>query len=249
MDWKLLEIYCGGHYGFGSYEAPVWLVGPGANHLGGTAEEVEQRLAGWHRRGQREMDDLYALHAASGDVGWFTPNPRVERSWSRLSRLALSLKGERITDDSVKSYQAEQLGRHANKDVGLISLLTANAVSKPWPFTSSPVGYLANPDRYLDRFMVRRARHIRSRLRRHQPGLVVFYDKTHADIWTNIAGVTFAPTELPSCRAARTEGTLFMLVRHPESIGTTNRYFEQAGELAATILEAKTHPAKTTRSL
>lgn len=246
MDWKLLEIHSSGHYGFGSYDAGVWLVGPGAKGLGTSAEETEHRLGGWHRRGQREMDDLYLFHAASGDIRWFGTRPQVDRTWSRLSRFTLAMNGQRTSDESVRAYQSEQLGRLSNKDVCMVNLLTANASSKPWPFALSRVAYLSDPDRFVDQFLTRRTRHIRSRLARHKPRLVVFYDRTHVDIWSRIAGVSFSPTELPSCHAAQSKDTLFMLLRHPESVGTTNRYFEEAGKLAARLMAAETEATETT---
>lgn len=245
MDWKLLEIYLGGHYGFGSYAANVWLVGPGAPLRGATRKKIGLRINAWHRRGQREMDDLYSFHAASGDTEWFTPNPRIDRTWSRLSRFMVAFRGATVSDESVRSCQAEELGRHSNRNACLINLLCVSPVAKPWPFSGSPINYLSNPDRFVDQFLERRKRHIRSRLGRERPGLVVFYDRTHADVWSSIAGVSFSPTELDSCHAARSKGTLFMLVRHPESVGTTNAYFEEAGELAATLMAAQSEAAET----
>ncbi|MBT8399361.1 MAG: hypothetical protein KJO98_02695 [Rhodothermia bacterium] len=240
MDWKLLEIYLDGHYGFGSYAADVWLVGPGSRLHGMGRKHIEQRIAAWHRRGQREMDDLYSFHAASGDVDRFTANPRIDRTWSRLSRFVLASRGETVLEDSVRSYQAEVLGRQSERDACLVNLMAVNPVTTPWPFGHSPLSYLSNPDRFVDQFLARRTRHIRSRVRRHKPGLVIFYDRTHTDVWMNIAGVTFTPTELSGCHAARSSNTLFMLLRHPESVGTTNRYFERAGEMVANLKASKT---------
>ena len=241
IDWTLLDIFLGGHYGFGDYRAPVWLVGPGSDLLGNVGVELRARLTGWHRRGQPEIDDLAAFLLASGPNDLVGPGARIHRLWGRLSRFLLRLEpagSKDSTSEAVRAYQSGRLGRRANLDSCLIQLMATSPTADPWPFQGAPSTHLTSPSHLIARFEAARARHIRNRMVRHKPRLVVFYDHAHAAKWRTIADASFSPCIVEGCLTADGGPTCFMLLRHPESVGTTNDYFDRAGSLAAELMTA-----------
>ena len=238
IDWNLLEIFSGGYFGFGRYGAPVWLIGPGDDVLGRKMPDISLRLLGWHRRGQREMDDLADFYLATGSCKWLGKNAQVHRSWGRLCRFFLALRNEPLSDEAVRQFQGERFGRR-DEDLCLIHLLAANPTTKPWPFQGSTSSFLTSTDAYVERYVAQREGHVAIRMQRHRPELVVFYDLTHRRVWEELAGRSFHRTALPSCFEASGNGSRFLMLRHPESVGTTNDYFREAGLRAAEMMRKK----------
>ncbi|MDX1740413.1 MAG: hypothetical protein R3178_03930, partial [Rhodothermales bacterium] len=215
----MFEIFSHSFFGFGRYRSPLWFIGPYTSFLTTDSTEIARRLEMWHRRGQPPTVDLSRFLAAIEDTRYGGERPKLHRVWSKLARMCLAYEGHNI-DDNVRSYQATELGAF-HSDSALVHVLPIESPSEgSWPFSDAERPHLRRPDLYGERFTVRRLRQISRNLARYRPRTVIFYDLTHRQWWEELAGGALQKTSLKDCCLRDTDSTLFMMVRHPESIGT-----------------------------
>jgi hypothetical protein len=234
LDEGLLEIFSNSFYGYGAYRSPIWFIGPQATMLGRDRDEAARRLELWHRRGQPQTVDLPRFYSMMGEKKWFTEAAQLHRVWSKLARIALAFQDGEATE-RVRSYQAEELGRMKGQNLLLHLLAAEHLPDAEWPYTRLETPYLRRPDLYVERFAERRALHISRQIRRYNPRVAVFYDLTNKLWWNRITGAEFEKSSVRDCFAVRRDSTLYLMVRHPESIGTRNDYFTNVGRLAASM--------------
>jgi hypothetical protein len=233
-DEDLFEIFSNSFYGFGQYRSPLWFVGPYASLLTNDRAEIASRLEFWHRRGQPQTVDLPRFLSMIGDDRWSAEQPPLHRVRSKLARICLAFEGQAI-EERLRSYQATEFGSFAGSIAALHVLAVETRSETPWPFSTAERAHLRSSNLYADRFADRRLRHLSRRLRRHRPPVVIFYDLTHRAWWEHLAGCVFEKTPVRDCFAVRGGPTLYLMVRHPESIGTRNDYFDRVGHLAAEL--------------
>ncbi len=227
----LLEVFVDTFLGYGSFRAPLWFVGPVATPLTSEADDPGRTILSWHRRGHRELEDLCDFHAAGGVSAWFGPRPRLHRIWGKLSRLALAYADRTTAHRDVRHYQATRLGaRNGQTCMLYLYPIAPSADTRVRGMDESADWRRASAD---TRWAARRQNLIRRKIQKHSPDVVVFYDVSHRDTWQVIADGVFAPSELPQCLHCAGGDTTYLMLRHPESIGITNEYFERAGRLAA----------------
>ncbi len=178
------------------------------------------------------MTDLQRFHTMIGDEMWFGEEPHLHRVWGKLARICLALE-DREVEANVRSYQANELGR-TDGSSALLHVLPVNVqAGVDWPFGRLQRPYLRRPDLYVERFAVRRLKHLARQIHRYRPRIVFCYDLTHRPWWEQLCGQTFEKTSVRDCFDATSASTAFLMVRHPESVGTRNDYFVKVGRLAA----------------
>jgi len=87
-----LQSYASGFYGYGCYDAPIWIVGRQAE-VATDPQEIVRRVAAWHKRGERELEDLWEFHQVIAIDGSHGPETRIRASWGRYTRLLLHARG------------------------------------------------------------------------------------------------------------------------------------------------------------
>lgn len=227
----LLEVFVDTFLGYGTFMAPLWFVGPFVTSVAREQEDGGRTILAWHRRGHRELEDLRDFHLAAGESTWFDPKPRLHRIWGKLSRLALSYANRVTSDYDVRHFQATELGSRSGETCMLYLYPTAHDSHARPHATGSGVD--TRRARLDSKWSSRRRNMIRMKIRKHRPDVVIFYDVSHRQAWQSIAESSFAPSHLPQCMHAAGPNTEYLMLRHPESIGITNEYFEKAGQLAA----------------
>lgn len=236
IDTARLRDYMHHFYGYGSWDAPLWLVGM---EEGGDATEsgLAARLAAWD--GTDALADLHTIHRNLRDVPWFGDRPVIQPTWGKLIRIALAAAGEEITTESIRPFQAERLGRTgeiSHWSTAVIELFPLPAASvKHWPYSALGLPELTTRDRYRDHLRALRIRSIRDHLHASNgaPRAVIFYGKAYRKEWEQIAGHSFTrgpETGIETCASAR---TLFILTRHPAARGATNEEFDAVGRFVA----------------
>jgi len=232
IDEDLFEIFSNSFFGFGTYRAPLWFIGPYADLLGAEPTEIARRLEFWHRRGQPALVDLGRFQRMMGVPSWSGEQPRLHRIWGRLARICLASEGRRI-DEQVRAFQAGELGSTAGRSAILHVLPVECRPSERWPYEALETAHLKQPNLYSERFADRRLLQLSHLIKRYQPPAVVFYDLTHRAWWERVVLGPFTRTRVRDCFSARSEATRYLMVRHPESVGTRNEYFDEVGHLAA----------------
>lgn len=219
-----------GFYGYGNYKAPFWFIGMEEGG-GGSLDEIRQRLATWDMRGHRELEDVADYHRAFGITKHWDEPVRLQSTWNKLIRVLMSIKRQEHSQQDLKDYQRDHLGR-ANDETCLLELmpLPSPGTSK-WLYGDiSSLPYLANRQSYLEEVAPLRIRHIRSQIASYNPPVVLFYSLGYMNYWQEIAGVDLEQQKIEGIYSAHTKKTLFVVMKHPQAHSTGNEYFWHVGK-------------------
>lgn len=223
-------------YGSGNYDGDYWFVGMeegGGNSL----EQVRKRIQTWQDLGETELVDIYDFHLGINYPEYFTNPVKLQRTWMQEARIVLAAKGLPSNTEDVRYYQRDVIGRK-NSETCLLELLplpspsTADWLYGKW----IKISFLKNRETYKDYCLPWRIEHIRTKITLHQPRLVVFCGTSYFKYWQTIAGNDVGFQRLNDYWTARTEKTLYLIVKHPAAKGITNAYFEEIGKFVRTVL-------------
>lgn len=234
-----IERFGDGFFGYGSWSAPVWIIGMEEGG-GGTLEEVRRRLSVWETRGQRELEDLVSYHETLGVTRHVGPDAVLQPTWSKIARLILGARGLPDSTESVRDFQASELGRCDGTTciVELLPLPSPNI--RTWLYAEvSSAEYLHDRKSYRRHFVPSRISRIRTRIDEFQPAVVVFLGLAYTMYWRQVAGDDFVRINALGIATATRNGTAFIAVRHPASRGVTNAYFRSVGEFIAKRLRTE----------
>ena len=237
LEAPVLESYIQGFYGHGSYEAPYWFIGMEFGG-GNTLLEIVSRIQGWYDRGAKELEDLGPNGVGAGSR-WFRPPYPLQRTWARLVRVLLVSEGVRPTNQAIRAYQRDQLGREGGLDCILELLPLPSPSLNLWQFYSEfahrypQLAHLDNRVAYTSHVAPTRLAHVREKIAWHKPRAVVFYGTGYEHWWRKISGADLRPSGLDKVWTARNEHTLFVVMLHPTAHGVPNTYFDAVGRMIA----------------
>jgi hypothetical protein len=245
IDDALLEEFCAGFFGYGSFAAPIWFIGMEEGG-GKSAEEIAARLAAWAQFERSELVDACRFHERTGLGKWFRPSPPIQRTWGKAIRVLLKGRQASVTRSEVREYQATHFGRCGGETcmLDLLPLPSRSTKVKDWIYASaSRLPWLATRRDYETHLLPSRERCLRERISRFRPRAIVFFGLQYSDRWERIAGMplrTSSPEPVAVCAPG---GTCFLAARHPASWGAPNSYFDRIGdEVAAHLGVARDSP-------
>ena len=233
LEEEVLAAFISKSFGYGTYEAPYWLIGM---EEGGcdSPSELKVRLDAWDQRGRRDLEDLVDYHGAIGESRWFGPKPKLQKTWSQLIRVVCSAEGTPTSVDAVRAYQSQRLGRSPGETC-LLELLPLPASSTNiWPYSAvGDLHFLASREEYKKELLPGRIEHIKSRIREYQPRAVVCYSFRYREHWDQLADSGFEEqsVEGKTVLVGGVGGTPLLVVPHPVARGMTNGYYEAVGKL------------------
>jgi len=237
FDDELLTDFSKHFFGYGSYQAPVWLVGMEEGMDGGGSgvffNEIKGRLDAWRERGKQELEDLVGYHHAIGKADLFTEDAKIQRTWRQLISFLLGYEGRAaVTSEAVRSYQRNRLGRTNVAESCLLELFPLPSPGiKDWYYQfHSRLEPFGSRGAYLDSLGKFRIKHLRERIEKHRPKLVVFYGTTYRSYWEEIiAPHKFAHGVVADADTHEAKGTLYVLTAHPVAHGTRKDKFSTIG--------------------
>ncbi len=235
LDPQVLESYIRGFFGHGSYGAKYWFIGM---EFGGGASraEVVGRIRGWYERGGKELEDLGPNGVGAGSR-WFKPPYPLQRTWAKLMRVLHCAEGIGPTNQALRTYQRDRLGRAGGLDALLELLPLPSPGLNRWEFYPEfarqypQLAYLDSRAAYTQHIAPRRVAALRERIHRHRPQAVVFYGTGYEYWWRAITGVEFKPAGSGKLWTGRNADTLFVIMQHPTAHGLPNTYFDAVGRL------------------
>lgn len=230
LDDNAIERFAHGFFGYGSWAAPVWIIGMEEGG-GGSIEEVSRRMTAWEARGRRELEDLGSYHEAIGVTRHVGEKPALQPTWSKMIHVFLGANSLPANSELVRNFQSRELGR-ANGDTCILELLPLPSPNvRTWLYASSKLAYLSDRERYRRHIAPRRIERIREHIRTYHPRAVVFLGLAYMSFWQQIAGREFICQDDAGARVLSAHGTTFVVARHPASRGVTNAYFREVGRL------------------
>ncbi|MFP4296953.1 MAG: hypothetical protein ACLFT0_03735 [Spirulinaceae cyanobacterium] len=233
FDDELLTEFADSFFGYGSYCGKYWFVGMEEGG-GDSFTDINHRLNVWNERGKQELEDLAMYHQRLGAGCFFNDKPKLQRTWHKLIRIYLSAKGEDVSTTRVREFQKSTLGRKES-DIALLELLPLPSPStKHWFYAQhSELSHLAARDIYHNYYALKRATHIKQRVKHHKPKVVVFYGKGYKEWWQAIADNELHEEKELGILKGRSRFTLFIVTKHPVAMGVTNNYFQEIGQAIA----------------
>lgn len=242
LDASLLSDYCERFFGFGRWNAPVWLIG--IEEAGGHDEaEIKLRLDTWAARSRLALEDALSFYPALGNNAWHGSEAELQPTWQQLIRMLLRTQGEADTGPALLDYQRRHLGS-ANGETCVVELLPLPSPRTGiWNYSHwCALPWLQNRTEYLRAMREKRARMLMEQLRVGRPKLVVFYGTTLPGpvsllpTWARIAGADFYQA-VPDRRIlleSKSNRTSFFVTKHPaaEDIRpNADAYFREVGDI------------------
>jgi hypothetical protein len=204
-------------FGYGSWDAPYWFVGPEASMGKDGIDSIAARFESWQRLGGGGVVDCSKHHLGFGMTKWHQSHPPTQATWRQLIRLLLAYKGTNPNLDDIRAYQRDHWGQE-NGETCVIEL------------SGLPAPNMRVPRERL-RFLSRRVERVRQQMLEHRPAFVVMYGAGQRDQWGQIAGGSF-----DSDGFCWVEGTVAAIAPHPVSHGTGNEFWQGLGRrLRATV--------------
>jgi len=216
-----LRAFMRGFYGYGSYGAKYWFIGPeegGQSSVGDLARRVDV----WRARGEHEIEDSLAFHEALNHTGWFGEAPKRQATWARLSQILLTAEGRPCANKDILEYQGTRLGRWGGETLvaELMPLPAKNTAT--WYANELEMPELRSRKEYRAVIRPRRIAHLKQRIFEHQPRVVIFYGARRSI--PNILGVDFEPGKTSD--TGRLGSTLLVGMQHPTAFGAHREDFD-----------------------
>jgi hypothetical protein len=234
LDDTLLEAFMSKFYGYGTYSAPCWFVG--MEEGGESLTSATGRIAKWQRLGCKELEDprgdadVETLRASP----WFRHDPKLQTTWKQLIRMTLIAQGQSPSNEQIRTYQRDRLGRTDGETCLLELLPLPSPSTSHWYYKGySKLPYLQTRELYKEHLAPIRAAHLKKRIAEHNPRAVIFYGGSYSHYWQQIAPSPFQRITLSDgdILQATAPSTTFLIINHPAARGITTRYFEDIGTL------------------
>jgi hypothetical protein len=225
------ELYNFSHrfLGYGNLNSPLWFIGMEEGG-GNSKDEVYRRLNAWINLDRNEICDLFKFQNEIGESNYFSENPKLQKTWSKLIRFQLGLEGITPTTDEVRLYQKGKLGRSTSSNALLELMPLPSPGVNVWHYDKfSTIPFLKSRDAYFQYFIDKRIVLIREKVFLHKPKFVVCYSFTYLQYWLNIASVPLLFDPALDCYSGVSGGVVFIVIKHPTSRLKTG-YIERIAE-------------------
>jgi hypothetical protein len=230
-DEALFLDFATSFLGYGSLNAPIWLVGPEAGG-GASIVEVHNRIIAWDARGRKGTEDLQEYHRALKLPPKCDWAKNKQKTWAALIRIIFAIGGMEPGRNDVLRFQVEAFGKaeghYCVADVSQISCPS----EKDWKLGPTGIGWLETKKAYKARIVERRCALFKALLNSCKAPSLVIFCGGNEDLWHRIAGAEKTWERLPlpgSCQVQwsrkqaeilwrRNENTLFIIMPHPNGI-------------------------------
>lgn len=232
VESGILERFIANYWGYGRFEAPLWIVGMEESCGKG---DFAKRINTWHRRGENQLDDAAGYHEEIRAEKLFKAGARLQRTWSKLIKIYLAAYGHETNVGKTRQFQIETLGRRTPTVIPtcFIELMPLPSPStKDWwvkDFTN--LAYLQERGAYMKEVEPERTKKLKALVAKYRPKAVVFYGATYQRYWQGISGTLERHPQHEKMHHAKVDGTTFVMMPHPVSHGVRNADFIEAGKL------------------
>jgi len=204
-------------YGFGSWDAPYWFIGPEQGQGKEENHELSRRAKAWLQLDVDGLCDCRKFHDLIEITEWHRDNPALQPTWRPLMLLLMTFLQQSTDKESLRVYQRDKWGiLNGQTCVIELSGLPANNFKI---------------QRQRELFRQERMDTIRQRMRAHKPALVFMFGKGQRKQWEQIAGDSFSDDEIDGYTAGiqKCGSSLIAFAPHPH-YGPGNAYWIKFGE-------------------
>ncbi len=239
MNTSLLQQYIDRFFGYGTFEAPIWLIGIEEGG-GNKKEDIEAKMESWQKSENEGLLDVYEQHKQFPDTNLFESHNgkkiRIQPTWNKLIRLLLAFNHENISKDIVKAFQQLRLGR-TNSDHCLLEIFPlASPNNKAWRYAEwfPENELLESRERYQREVGLQRLETLKHKITQYKPKVVVCYStkmKKYWDVLIDHAATESFSMGIYAAHFVVKEGTLYVLCPHPIHMRRNEYWHVLGGEI------------------
>jgi len=169
--------------GYGRLEADVWFIG--MEEAGGGEDNLRKRLK------FRQVEDCAEAHKILGITKHHWGKKTIQRTWWGMCYVMLSLEGKETDTESIRNYQAENLGRFNGSTLLCEMMPIPKHNVGSWGHEELIPQFDSRED-YYRVVKPKRIRFLRYLLREHHPKIVICYGKKYwSDFQELFEGICF----------------------------------------------------------
>jgi hypothetical protein len=171
LNDTILSDYINTFYGYGSWKSNIWFIGmeEGGDH---SEEQIATLLNRWDQLNRYELGDFGEIARSGGDSKWISGRPPLQPTWRALIRMILAVNNLSITNEAIRKYQKNTLGRHI-ADSCLLELMPLPCKSfgnSPWHYGEwSNLPYLKSRDAYSNAIVPKRVEGFKFWIDKYRP--------------------------------------------------------------------------------
>lgn len=222
IDEKQLTHWIDHFYGYGSWEAKLWFIGPEEGG-GDLPDEVVEKLDYFHKHHASDNTaTLCDFHALFQQVAFQIEGPRAERfsnlhdyrfgdhavlhgTWKNLIAFAHGYRGKKLPD--LLDYQKTSFALPAKKQEALIKLYPLPAHNHAWYYSwldlSSKFSFLRTRSLYQEHLFGQRIQAILEKLRTHRPAVVLMYGMSNINALKESVQLFFPAVKFKMVKAVK----------------------------------------------
>lgn len=209
--------------GYGTLDGDVWFIG--MEEAGGGEDNIRTRLK------FRTVEDNAMAHKMLGVTNLHWGKRKIQRTWRGMCYIMLLLDGEEATRDSIRSYQAEKLGRYGGNTLLTELMPIPKPKVKRWDYEEL-IPQFGSREEYHETIKPRRVEYLRGLIEEHQPKVVICCGKAFwGDYQDLFEGHRF--TEDGQFRTAVTGNTLAILTPHFTARSMNGRFDDVVSIISA----------------
>jgi hypothetical protein len=206
-------------YGFGSWDAPYWFIGPEQGQGKKEKDNLGPRTRAWVDCGKPDLGDLKDFHDRLKPGYWTEEGAPLQNTWRKLMLILLTSLGKNIEKENIRTYQRLNLGRRDGQTCLIeLSGLPANS---------------SRTERDRNSFLQKRIKLISQKLVDHKPKFVVMYGKGSQNSFTEIIG--YRP-ELDKVTFIGSTAILF--TKHTNARKLSDEYWRGHGKVLISLAES-----------
>jgi len=238
LTGDLIQRRINNFWGYGSLEAPVWLVGMeeglDPNH---DVPQLDVRFQ--IADGKATVDMRGDMKVLANHSKWFQAGAPIQSTWKYPIALYLYLKNKRIPDkEEIRDHQVSVLGDSVRKEtctVELMPLPSQKAHESTWLYANYGIAGLDTREEYLATYKEARVHKLKEQIDHYHPKLVIFFSLTYLPEWTDVIG---SKPELvtPQMYFAQSNGTSFSIVPQSRFGMSYKRLYEYAALVAPKVV-------------
>jgi len=216
----LLENRIKNFWGYGNLNSKIWFIGI-EEGFDGNMDELERRF---NRTKDKSVIDIQGdMKGVPDHIKWFSNRPSLQRTWSKLILILLSLESEKnIDNEKIRAYQKHKFGRLNSNHCSLefMPLPCPSIKSGNWFYEQFNIDYLKSRKNYIEKIMPKRISLFKKLINDYNPKLVVFYSLSYLEKWKIITDQKFLKKD--DYYFYISNKTKFFIIPHPTAHGMTN---------------------------
>lgn len=224
---ELIDKRINNFWGYGNLNSNIWFIGM-EEGFGGNMLDLLDRF---NRTNNKSIVDLQdGMMDVKDHTKWFLPNPNIQRTWSKLILILLTLNFEKKIDNQrIKEFQKKEFSRRLSNHCNLefMPLPCRSVKEKDWFYAQLGIDYLKNRKEYLRKVMPIRIKLFNNLIKKYSPKIIICYSFSYLNKWKEICGCNLRKIKnLYYCQNAK---TCLFVIPHPVAHGIkTNEWVEIA---------------------